>query len=69
MKRNELSAVRMQIERETLEKRRLEDLVMEKLMQKLTLDKATQYTRKAVEKTHQRCQQMVRNTSNKVHQV
>ena len=50
LKRSELGAVRTQTEREAREKRRLEDAVMEKMMQQLTMDKSTQYTRKSVER-------------------
>lgn len=50
MKRNELSGLRTQIEREAVEKRRLEDAVMENMMQRLTMDKATQYSKKSLEK-------------------
>ena len=50
LKKNELSAVRTQIEREAQEKRKLENAVMEKMMQQLTMDKSTQYTWKSVEK-------------------
>ena len=54
-----MNALRIQIERETLEKRKLEDGVMEKLLYQLTMDKATQHTRKMVEKLRQRAKQMV----------
>ncbi|CAI8056769.1 Coiled-coil domain-containing protein 40 [Geodia barretti] len=49
LKRNELGTVRTQTEREAREKRKLEDVVMEKMMQQLTMDKSTQYTRRSVE--------------------
>ena len=48
----------MQTEREAQEKK-LEDTVMEKMMQRLTMDKATQYTRKAIEKIQTRSEEMV----------
>ena len=57
---NELAAIRTQTEREALEKRKLEDTVMEKMMQRLTMDKATQYTRKSVEKARTRAEELVR---------
>ena len=60
IKRNEISALRTQIEREGLEKRRLEDAVMENMMQRLTMDKATQYTHKSLEKLRKSVQQLVR---------
>ena len=41
--------MRTQSEREAQEKRKLEDAVMEKMMQQLTMDKSTQYTRRSVE--------------------
>ena len=59
MKKSELVALRTQVERETFEKRRLEDTVMEKMMQRLTMDKATQYTMKSLEKLHKRGQELV----------
>lgn len=59
MKRNEVKTLRTQIERESSEKLRLEDAMMEKLMQRLTMDKATQYTQKALEKLHRRAQELV----------
>ena len=49
----------MQTEREAQEKKKLEDTVMEKMMQKLTMDKATQYTRKAIEKIRTRSEELV----------
>ena len=61
MKMNELEAVRTQIERESLEKRNLENSMMEKMMQQLTMDKATQYTRKSVEKLQKRSEECVRD--------
>ena len=42
--------MRTQAEREAREKRKLEDAVMEKMMQQLTMDKSSQYTRKSVER-------------------
>ena len=62
LKRNELSAVRTQIEREAQEKRKLEDAVMEKMMQQLTMDKSTQYTKKSVDKLRSQKEKLVRTT-------
>lgn len=59
MKMNELDMLRTQIEREAAEKRKLEDAVMEKLMQQLTMDKATKYTKKSVEKLRKRTEEIV----------
>ena len=47
------------MEREALEKRKLEDSVMEKMMQQLTMDKSTQYTKKSVEKLRNTKQELV----------
>ena len=59
MKKNELKALRTQIEHEAMEKRQLEDSVMEKMMQRLTMDKATKYTKKTVDQLHRRAQELV----------
>ncbi|KAL5473502.1 hypothetical protein EMCRGX_G027992 [Ephydatia muelleri] len=58
MKMNELDMLRTQIEREAAEKRKLEDAVMEKLMQQLTMDKATKYTKKSAEKLRKRTEEI-----------
>lgn len=47
---NELNALRKQIEREYLEKVELEDEIMEKMRTQLTMDKASQYTKKLTTK-------------------
>ena len=60
LKRNELGAVRTQIEREAQEKRRLEDAVMEKMMQQLTMDKSTQYARRSVDRLRSQKEKLVR---------
>ena len=60
LKQNELDAIRTQTEREALEKHKLEDSVMEKMMQRLTMDKATQYTQKSVKKVVKRSKELVR---------
>ena len=65
LKRNELSAVRTQIEREAQEKRKLEDAVMEKMMQQLTIYKSTQYTKKSVDKLRSHKEKLVRTTYTK----
>jgi hypothetical protein len=54
-----LGAIRTQTEREAEEKRKLEYTIMEKMMQRLTMDKATQYTSKAVEKVRKRTEELV----------
>ena len=54
-----MGAIRTQIEREAEEKRKLEYIIMEKMMQRLTMDKATQYTSKAVEKVRKRIEELV----------
>ena len=59
MKRNELSALRTQIEREAAEKHRLEDAVMENMMQRLTMDKATKYSKRSLEKLHSSSKKLV----------
>lgn len=58
LKQNELKALRTLIEREALEKHKLEDAVMEKILSQLTMDKATQHTRKTMEKMRQRVKQV-----------
>ena len=59
MHQNELRTLRTLIEREALEKRKMEDSVMEKMLYQLTMDKATQHTRKTVEKMRLRAKQLV----------
>ena len=54
-----MGAIRTQTEREAEEKRKLEYTIMEKMMQRLTMDKATQYTSKAVEKVRKRVEELV----------
>ena len=63
LKRNELGTVRTQTEREAREKRKLEDVVMEKMMQQLTMDKSTQYTRRSVEGLQAHKEKLVRSNS------
>jgi len=59
LKCNELGAIRTQTEREALEKTKLEDTVMEEMMQRLTMDKATQYTWKAIKKIRKKTLELV----------
>ena len=54
-----MGAIRTQSEREAAEKKKLEDSVMEKMMQRLTMDKASQYTRKAVDTVRKRTDVLV----------
>lgn len=56
---NELNALRKQIEREYLEKVQLEDAIMEKMRSQLTMDKASQYTRKLTTKKRELTKQLV----------
>ena len=50
LRMNEVNALRKQIEREYLEKVRLEDQIIEELRGQLTMDKASQYTDKITKK-------------------
>ena len=54
------------MEREAEEKRKLEYKIMEKMMQRLTMDKATQYTSKAVEKVRKRIEELVHVTTQQI---
>lgn len=63
LKRNEVATVRTQTEREAREKRKLEDAVMEKMMQQLTMDKGTQYTRRSVERLQSHKEKLVRGNT------
>ena len=56
---NELNALRKQIEREYLEKVRLEDEILEKLRSKLTMEKASHYTDKLTGKLRNRTRDLV----------
>ena len=56
---NELNALRKQIEREYLEKVKLEDDIMEKMRSQLTMDKAAQYTKKLTGKKRDLTKQLV----------
>lgn len=59
MKENESNVLRKQIEREFLEKVKLEDMVMEKMREQLTADKASQYTKKVTDKVRRRATELV----------
>ena len=54
-----MTALRKQIEREFMEKVKLEDNIMEKMRSQLTLDKASQYTRKVTDKLRRRATELV----------
>ena len=60
MRQNELNALRKQIEREYLEKVKLEDDIMEKMRSQLTMDKAAQYTKKLTGKKRDLTKHLVR---------
>ena len=59
LRQNELNALRKQIEREYLEKVKLEDDIMEKMRSQLTMDKAAQYTKKLTSKKRELTKQLV----------
>ena len=59
LRQNEVNALRKQIEREYLEKVKLEDEILEKLRTQLTMDKASQYTDKLTGKLRQRTKDLV----------
>jgi chromosome segregation ATPase len=72
IKKNELSSLRMQIEREALDKRRLEDSVMENMMQRLTMDKSTQYSLKSLNRfrnTAKELEIVLANVKNEISQT
>ncbi|KAJ7340194.1 Coiled-coil domain-containing protein 40 [Desmophyllum pertusum] len=58
LKENEITALRKQIEREFMEKIKLEDNIMEKMRSQLTLDKAAQYTKKMTDKLRRRATEL-----------
>lgn len=60
LKENEITALRKQIEREFLEKVKLEDNIMEKMRSQLTLDKAAQYTKKMTDRLRRRATELVK---------
>ena len=53
--------LRKLIEREFLDKIKLEDVIMDTMQQQLTADKASQYTKKMTSKIRRRATQLVRN--------
>ena len=59
LKENEITALRKQIEREFLEKIKIEDNIMEKMRSQLTLDKAAQYTKKMTDRLRRRATELV----------
>ena len=59
MKENEANVLRKQIEREFLEKVKLDDMIMEKMREQLTADKASQYTKKVTDKVRRRATELV----------
>lgn len=56
---NSLDAKRLEIEREANEKRRTEDNVLEKAMYQMTIDKATQYSKKTLHSLRKRTRELV----------
>ena len=59
LKENEANVLRKQIEREFLEKVKLEDMIMDKMREQLTADKASQYTKKVTDKVRRRATELV----------
>ena len=59
LRENDLVALRKQIEREYQEKVSLEDQIMERLRTQLTLDKASQYSKKLTGRTRERTKHLV----------
>jgi len=60
LKENEANVLRKQIEREFLEKVKLDDMIMEKMREQLTADKASQYTKKVTDKVRRRATELER---------
>ena len=56
---NNLDAKRVEIEREANEKRKTEDNLIEKLMYQMTIDKATQYSKKTLHSLRKRTRELV----------
>ena len=56
---NSLDAKRIEIEREANEKRKTEDNLIEKMMYQLTIDKATQYSKKTLYNLRKRTRELV----------
>ena len=59
LRESELTALRKQIEREYEEKVRIEEGIMEKLRNQMTLDKAAQYSKKVTDKIKKRGTELV----------
>lgn len=59
LRESELSSLRKQIEHEFQEKVSLEDQIMERLREQLTLDKAAQYSKKLTSKTRELSKKLV----------
>ena len=59
VKRNELNGLRIKLEREALAKQELDRAVMEKKIQRLTMDKASQATAKTIELTRKKGEELV----------
>ena len=56
---NNLDVKRVEIEREANEKRKTEDNLIEKLMYQMTIDKATQYSKKTLHSLRKRTRELV----------
>jgi len=56
---NQLDEKRVEIERESNTNRQMEDKVMEKMMYQLTIDKATQYSKKTLHNLRNRTRELV----------
>ena len=56
---NNLDAKRLEIEREANEKRKTEDNLIEKMMYQMTIDKATQYSKKTLDNLRRRTRELV----------
>ena len=56
---NQLDEKRVEIERESNSNRQMEDSVVEKIMYQLTIDKATQYSKKTLHSLRNRTRELV----------
>lgn len=56
---NNLDAKRLEIERESNEKRKMEDNIVEKMMYQMTINKATQYSKKTLDNLRKRTRELV----------
>jgi len=61
IREGELNNLRKMIEKEFLEKVKLEDLIMEKMQEQLTADKAAKYTKKMTDRIRQKASQTERS--------